>query len=115
MRDFFAEEADAALIGAEKAVGELEENAFADAGRTQQDTGLARSHGKTDVLKHGRSGKGQRDVAKGHNGARLLCWRRDWSGLGEDGVHIHPANRESKTWVMRKSTKMMSTDAVTTA
>ena len=38
--------------GQKKAVGEFEKDAFADAGRTEQDAGLVGSNRKTYVFKH---------------------------------------------------------------
>ena len=46
--DLFAEEQDAALIGAQQAVGELEQDALAHAGRAEQDAGLSGRDGEAD-------------------------------------------------------------------
>ena len=51
--DFFAEELDAALVRAEKSVGQFEENAFADAGGAEQDARFAWATEKEMSLRTG--------------------------------------------------------------
>ena len=113
--DFFAEEQDAALVGAEQAVGQLEQDALAHAGGPEQDARLSRRYGEADVLKHRRAVEGDGDVAKDHHGAGIrgrsrVVDRTGRKGQGGGGEFIHQAKRESRTWVRRKSTKMMSTE-----
>ena len=51
--DFFAEDEDAAGVGAEQAVGELEKDAFADAGGAEEDAHFAGAHLEGDVFEDG--------------------------------------------------------------
>ena len=127
--DFFAEEPDAALIGTEQSVGEFEQNAFADAGGSEQDAGLAWSNRERDVFEDGRPVEGDGDVVKGEDRlcfkARILPGGRaltgpmgigqGWLGLAVNGCIHRGGKRASSSWVRRKSTKMMSTEALTTA
>ena len=67
MRYLLAEEQDAALVRAQQAVGELEQDALAHAGWSEQDAGLPRRYREADVLKDWRAVEGDGDVAKGDN------------------------------------------------
>ena len=111
--DFLAEEMDGAMVGAEEAVDEFEEDAFSDAGGAEQDAGFGGGDGEGDVVKDGRAVKGDRDVAQVDD-RRRGGFRIRGFGRGCGGV-VHQLNMASRSWVMRKSTKMMSTEAVTTA
>ena len=51
--DFFAEDEDATGVGAEQAVGELEQDAFADAGGAEEDAHFAGAHLEGDVFEDG--------------------------------------------------------------
>ena len=95
--DLLAEEQNAALIGTQQAVGEFQQNALAHPGGTEKDARFARRDRETDVVEHRRAVEG------------LVL-----SGVGESGGLIH-RKRVSSIWVRRKSVKMMSTEAVTTA
>jgi hypothetical protein len=62
--DLFAEEQDAALVGAQQAVGQLEQDALAHAGGAEQNARLSRRNGEADVFEHRRAVEGDGDVAK---------------------------------------------------
>jgi len=119
MGDLFAEEQDAAFIGAQQAVGELEQDALAYASRAEQDASLSGRDGEADVLQHRRAIEGDGDVAKDHHRAgirgRLLTVRAG-DGLVERRRVAHRGGMMvSSTWVRRKSTRMMNTEDHTTA
>jgi hypothetical protein len=65
--DLFAEEQDAARIGAQEAVGELEQDALSHAGGPEQDAGLTGGNGEADVFQHRRAVEGDGDIAKDHH------------------------------------------------
>ena len=113
MRDIVAKEKDAALVGTEQAIHQFEQHAFTYPGGTEQNPRLARRNRKADIVQHRRAIKGDRNVLKGHD-------RRGGAGhflvglSGGEGF-IHKGKRVSKTCVSRKSTKMIRTEAQTTA
>ncbi len=119
VRDLFAEEQNAALVGAQQAVDQLEQNALAHPGRAKQDARLSRRDGEADVVEHRRAVEGNGDIAKGDDragiGGRSLAGRIR-AGMGDRRSLVHSGGkRVSSTWVRRKSTKMMSTEDQTTA
>ena len=64
--DLFAKEQNAALIGAQEAVGELEQDALSHTGGAEQDAGLTGGNGEADVFQNGRAVEGDGDIAKDH-------------------------------------------------
>ena len=66
--DFFAEDEDAAGVGAEQAVGQLEEDALAYAGGTEEDAHLAGADLEGDVFKDRLLLKGDGDIVENHDG-----------------------------------------------
>ncbi len=116
MGNIFAEEQDAALVGPQQAVGELEQHALAHAGGAEQDTRFSRRNGEAHVFQHRRAVKSDGDVLKSDDRAcgLLTGWTGPW--LDGRGVVAHRyGKRVSRTWVSRKSTKRMSTEDHTTA
>ena len=95
---------------------ELEQDAFAHAGGPEQNARLRGRDGETDILKNGRAVEGDGDVAKREQPGRwppapdAVAARADGKrkrhSCGEDG---------EQDLVRRKSTKMMSTEELTTA
>jgi hypothetical protein len=64
MGDLFAEEQDTAPVGAEQPVDQLEHDALAYPGGTEQNARLSRRHGEADVIENRRAVEGDGDMAK---------------------------------------------------
>ena len=117
--DLLAEEQNAALVGAQQAIDQLEQDALADSGGAEQDARLTRRNGQADVQKNRRAIKTQAHILEGDN-------RRGIRGLRGSGIlrigigggrrldHMG-GKRVSNTWVIRKSQKMIITEENTTA
>ena len=114
VRDIFAEEMDGAGVRTEKSIGELEQNAFADAGGAEQDARFIRADRKADIFKH-RVIEPDGDIAKFEDRPSGLRDRCAGVGAVEEVGVCHQPKMVSMTWVTRKSTKMMSTEETTTA
>jgi len=109
--DLLAEEQDGARVGQQQSVDELEKDALADAGRPEQNAGFSGGDCEGDVGENGWAVKGDARVAQLDDRNALV----ERLGGGENAGNVHHPNMVSSTWVMRKSTKMMSTEEVTTA
>jgi hypothetical protein len=114
--DLFAKKMDSSRIRAQQSIGQLKQDALADARGAKKDSGFSRGHGETYILENGRTVKGDHNVLKLEDGAWLEGRSAAASpkGNGSDGV-CHQPKKVSITWVRRKSTKIISTDETTTA
>ena len=65
--DLLAEEPDAAPVGAQQAVGQLEQHALAHSRGAEQNARFSGPDGETDVHEHRRAVEGDRDVAEFHH------------------------------------------------
>jgi hypothetical protein len=98
------------VVGAEKAVNQFEKDAFTHAGRPEQDARLPRGYCEADIFKNLLARKSDGDVMKSDYGTVV---RR---GLGERRGLVHSGGKSaSSTLVTRKSTRLMLTEALTTA
>src|ERR1017187_8999068 len=95
-----------------------EQDALADAGGAEENARLSRRQGKCDVLQNRRSVEGDGDIAKGQHWF-LTGWPRVRFGWVRQSVSCgdrHMAGKSaSSNLVRRKSTRMMSTEELTTA
>src|SRR6478672_4629618 len=110
MDDVFPEEQDVAAVGAVQAVGQLEQDAFAHPRRPKQNARFVRAYREADVLQYRRPIERDGNVSEHEN--RIACFQWGWNG--GDRV-AHRLNIATMIWLRRKSTKMISTEAVTTA
>jgi hypothetical protein len=66
--DFFSEDEDTAGVGADEAIGELEQNAFADAGGAKKDAHFAWAHLEGDVFEDRLALEADGDVVEDDDG-----------------------------------------------
>ena len=83
--DLLAEDADGAGVGAEEAIGELEQDGFSGAGGAEDDEGLAAVDGEGDVFENDFLVEGEGDVFEDDDGAGV--GGDGGSGLGEGFGH----------------------------
>ena len=112
-RNVFAKEVYAALLRPKQPNDGLEQYAFAYARRSEQDAGLAWGEGEGDAAQYWRAIEFDGDVVKVDDREFVRRRGRRRAGWRSDGVHQE--KMLSRKWVIRKSTKMMSTEEVTTA
>ena len=99
--------------GGEKSEDEFEQDAFAHAGGPQK---MRVSAGATEKLTFSTTCGPSKPTATLCNATTGACLRRRrWQFGHGNGSVTHVGNRVSRTCVMRKSTKMMSTEEFTTA
>ncbi len=120
-----AEDADLAGVGREQTVGELHQDAFADAGGAEEDAHFAVRDGEGDVVENGVALEGDGDVRELDDGRAGLKYGTDGRGCRGGHRECEDVLRESvfdylpKTpiiiLVTRKSQRMMSTELTTTA
>ena len=91
--DVFAEEHDAALLGAKQPDDQFEQHTFAHAGRPKQDARLRGRHRERNVLKHRRTVERDRDAAQGDDRGRIRRWSRRLR-RGSGGVSSCGKDRE---------------------
>jgi hypothetical protein len=115
VRDVFSKKNNAAFGGPEEAVAELQQHTLTHSGGPKQDACFARSNGEGDVFEDQRAIKGEKDSGKREHGFGRILGRRTTERMDREGTHIHEAKTLSRSLVMKKSTKMIRTEAVTTA
>jgi hypothetical protein len=107
LADVFPEEGDAACVGLEESVGELEEDAFSDTSGAEDDAVFSAVDAEGDVVEHGLAVEADGDVVEDDDGlaAGVAAVELRLGGSG------HRPKAVMNTWVMKKSVAMMMMEA----